>query len=70
MLKLRVTVQVVNEDGDVMNTRGQPSILNRDGRLEATRVLTHDHADINEAHNALNLVWAFVNPIDNIIARR
>ena len=70
MLKLRVTIQVVNEDGDVMNTRGQPSILNKDGRLEATRVLTGGFESISEAHNALNLAWGFVGPIENAVSRR
>jgi hypothetical protein len=69
MLKLRVTIQVVNEDGDVMNTRGNPSILNKDGRLEAQRTLYSEFGTIKEAHEALNKAWAFVTPIDNMLVK-
>jgi hypothetical protein len=31
---VQVTVQLVNQDGEVMNNRGVPSHLNKDGRLE------------------------------------
>ena len=67
--QVRIVVQVVNEHGDVMNTRGHPSFLNKDGRLEANRTLTHRFTDISDAHNALNLVWGFVAPVDNILSR-
>lgn len=70
MLTLRVTIQVVNEEGEVMNTRGVPSHLNRDGRLEAQRTLTGGFDNISDAHNALNLAWGFVGPIENAVTRR
>lgn len=67
--QIRITIDVVNEDGDVMNTRGQPSYLNRDGRLEATRRLTKQFDNVSDAHNALNLTWGFVGPIDTMLSR-
>ena len=70
MLKLRITMEVVNEEGDVMNIRGMPSHLNRNGRLEAQRVLANEYNSIDAAHNALNQAWEFVNPIDHMLARR
>lgn len=66
--QIRVTVQVVNEDGDVMNNRGVASFLNKTGRLEATRTLTRQFDNVGDANDALNLTWGFVAPIDSILS--
>ena len=67
--QLRVTVQVVNDDGDVVNTRGHASHLNKDGRLEATRTMVGQFASVSDAHNALNLTWGFFTPIESALFR-
>ena len=67
--RIRITVDVVNDDGDVMNTRGNPSYLNKDGRLEAIRTLTRQFDNVSDAHNALNLALGFVGPVDNMLSR-
>lgn len=69
MIRVQITMQVVNEDGDVLNTRGFPGHLNKDGRIEATRALSKNFETVGQAHNALNLAWGFVGPIDTAISR-
>ncbi len=67
--QLRVTVQVVNDDGDVVNTRGHAIGLNKDGRLEAVRTMVGQFDNVSDAHNALNLAWGFFSPIESALFR-
>jgi hypothetical protein len=67
MLKIRVTVDVINEYGDIVDHRGCPAIQNK---ITCSRELTECYDSANKAHNDFNLVWAFLHPIDNLISRR
>jgi hypothetical protein len=67
MLKVEVIVRVINEHGDVVNHRGNPAFTGEG--LLASRTLTKPYDNASEAHNALNLVWGFLAPIDNLASR-
>jgi hypothetical protein len=70
MYKVEVIVRVVNRDGDVVDHRGNPAFTYGGTGLSASRLLTQTHDSAAEASNALNLVWGFLNPIDNQAARQ
>lgn len=67
MFRIRIRVEVVNQHGEVVDHRGRPAMRES---LSATKEMTERFEDVSQAHNMLNLIWAFLNPIDNIISRR
>ena len=68
MYKVEVIVRVVNRHGDVVDHRGNPAFTGNG--LSASQLLTQTHDSAVEANNTLNLVWGFLNPIDNLAARQ
>jgi hypothetical protein len=68
MFKVRVTVEVVTEHGDVVNGRGYPAMSRADG-VTCTREFEQQFEKISEGRDALNKVWAFLTPIDTLLAR-
>ena len=67
MLRVEVIVRVINTHGDVVDSRGRPAFAGQG--IQASRTLTQEYNTPDEARHGLNLVWGFLNPIDNLAAR-
>jgi hypothetical protein len=65
--KLRITVEVVDDQNECVDHRGMPSVSAN--AIQATRLFTEDYHRVGDAHNALNLTWAFLHPIDSALSR-
>lgn len=64
MYHVRITVEVVNEEGNLVDFRGNSWTQEGGFPLGCTKDLSARYDHPTDANNALNRVWAFVNPID------
>ena len=66
--KLKVTIEVVDDEGNKVTHRGIPTIRQSESIL-ADRTFTEQYIRPAAAHGAMNLVWGFLTPIENALAR-